>query len=188
MPYYTQPDRILTLIEALNNQTVDQLKALAGLLPAGTLPTRKAELVDYVYQRMQGKSLKQLWEQCAPLQKAVIAEVVHGTDERYHKKRFISKYGQEPSWGTGERYSYRYKPSILGLFFSSYTMPQDLKSQFKAFVPPPEPTRIQSVDLLPAALSGTEKSYDDKTRSRQTRALAIPLHVRETESVARRDV
>ena len=33
MPYYSQPERIPTLIEALNQQTVDQLKALARLLP-----------------------------------------------------------------------------------------------------------------------------------------------------------
>lgn len=188
MPYYSQPDRIPTLLEALNHQTVDQLKALAGLLPAGTMPARKAELVDYVYQRMQGKALKSLWEQCDAMQKAVIAEVVHGTDDRYQKDRFISKYGKEPTWGTGEQYSYRYQPSILGLFFYSYTMPQDLKAQLKAFVPPPEPTRIQSVEVLPATLSGTEKGYNYKTRSSTTRAIVIPLHVRETEAVARRDL
>src|SRR5512147_3283073 len=124
MPYYSQPERIPTLLEALNNQTVEQLKVLAGLLPAGTIPNRKAELVNYVYQRMQGKALKALWEQCDATQKAVIAEVVHGTDDRYQQARFVSKYGKEPTWGTGNRYSYSYKPSILGLFFYSYTMPQ----------------------------------------------------------------
>lgn len=188
MPYYSQPERIPTLLEALNNQTVDQLKVLAGLLPAGTIPNRKAELVNYVYQRMQGKALKALWEQCDATQKAVIAEVVHGTDDRYQQARFVSKYGKEPTWGTGNRYSYSYKPSILGLFFYSYTMPQDLKAQLKAFVPPPEPTRISSVKELPAAFVGIEKRYNYQKRSDETRTIEIPLHTRETESVARRDL
>ncbi len=188
MPYYSQPDRIPTLLEALNQQTVEQLKLLAGLLPAGTIPTRKAELVSYVQQRLQGELLTRLWEQCDRLQQAVISEVVHSSDDRYQKDRFVSKYGKEPTWGTGERYSYNYKPSILKLFFYSFTIPQDLKAQLKTFVPLPEPTRIQSVESLPAALPRMEKEYDYKTRTRKFHPLKLPLHVRETEQVARRDL
>jgi hypothetical protein len=33
MSYYQQPDRIPTLQEALSNQTVDELKKLATLVP-----------------------------------------------------------------------------------------------------------------------------------------------------------
>ncbi|MBD1865360.1 MULTISPECIES: hypothetical protein [Trichocoleus] len=58
MPYYSQPEKIPTLLEALNHQTVDQLKALAQLLPGGKIPTRKAELVSHVMERMQVKSLR----------------------------------------------------------------------------------------------------------------------------------
>jgi len=188
MPYYAQPIYILTLLEALEHQTVDQLKALARLLPAGSIPTRKAELVDYVNQRMQKESLKPLWEQCDSIQKAVIAEVVHGADDRYQKNRFVSKYGKEPTLGISNIYSYQSKPSILDLFFYSGTMPQDLKTKLKAFVPPPEPTRIQSVEGLPDTLSCTEKGYNYRTRSRENRSLEIPLHLRETEQVARRDL
>ncbi len=188
MPYYTQPDRIPTLLEALNQQTIDQLKPLAGLLSAGTIPTRKAELVSYIHQRLQGEALKRLWEQCDRLQQAVISEVVHASDDLYHKARFVSKYGKEPTWGTGDRYSYRYKPSILGLFFYSFTMPQDLKAQLKTFVPPPEPTHIQSVESLPPVLTRTEKGYDYETRTRKSRPINLPLHMRETEQVARRDL
>jgi len=48
--YYSQPERIPTLIEALNQQIVDQLKALA-VIAGTTLLTRKAELVNYVHQQ-----------------------------------------------------------------------------------------------------------------------------------------
>jgi hypothetical protein len=71
MPYYAQSDRILTLLETLNHQTVDQLKVMANLLPAGKIPTRKAELVSYVNQGLQGESLKKLWEQYDRTQQSV---------------------------------------------------------------------------------------------------------------------
>lgn len=192
MPYYSQPDRIPKLVEALNHQTVDQLKALAQLLPTGQVPTRKAELVDYVQQRVQGESLKRLWKECDRLQQAVISEVVHSPDDRYQAQRFVSKYGAEPTWkGKDEQrsfYSYTYNPSILGLFFYNYTMPQDLKAQFKAFVPPPEPTRIASRKTLPPGLSRTITQYDYETRKRQSITVEFPLSARETEAVARRDL
>jgi mannose/cellobiose epimerase-like protein (N-acyl-D-glucosamine 2-epimerase family) len=97
MPYYSQPDRIPTVLEALNHQTVEQLKALASLLAAGSIPSRKAELVSYVQQRMQGESLQRLWEQCDHTQQAVISEVVHSADDQYQQARFVSKYGKEPA-------------------------------------------------------------------------------------------
>ena len=136
MPYNFQRDRIPTVLDALNQQTVEQLKALGSLLAAGSIPSRKAELVSYVLQRIQGESLQRLWEQCDRTQQAVISEVVHSADDRYQQARFVSKYGKEPLWSTGETYSYNYKPSILGLFFYSFTMPQDLKAQLNTFVPP----------------------------------------------------
>jgi hypothetical protein len=91
--YYNQPDRIATLKEALNSQTVDQLKELVALI-GGKAPTRKAELVEYVQQGMQIENLKKWWERCDRLQKAVISEVVHSPSDRYQQMRFISKYGQ----------------------------------------------------------------------------------------------
>ncbi len=188
MPSYAQPDRIPTVLEALNHQMVDQLKVLANLLPAGKVPTRKAELVDYVHQQLQGESLKRLWQQCDRLQQAVISEVVYGADGRYQEARFVSKYGEKPKWGTGDRYSYSYKPSLLALFFYSYTMPQDLKAQMKAFVPPPEPTRIQSIESLPTTLSRTERGYDPSNRKQIDRAIELPLLSQETELIARRDL
>ncbi len=119
MPYSAQPDRIPTALEVLNHQTVEQLKALASLQVVGSIPARKAELINYVWQQMQGGALQRLRKQCDRLQQAVISEVVHSADDRYQPARFISKYGQEPVWDTGEHYSYNYKPSILGWFFST---------------------------------------------------------------------
>ena len=190
MPYYNQPEKIPTLLEALNHQTVDQLKALAQLLPAGRIPTRKAELVSYVMERMQGKSLKLLWQQCDRLQQATIAEVVHSPDDYYQQERFISKYGAEAPWTSGDRSSYYpySNPSILGLFFYSGTLPQDLKAQLKAFVPPPEPTRIESLETLSPTLTRTLVEYNYRDRKQHSKEVEFPLGIRETEAVAGRDL
>jgi hypothetical protein len=185
--YYNQPDRIATLKEALNSQTVDQLKELVALI-GGKAPTRKAELVEYVQQGMQIENLKKWWERCDRLQKAVISEVVHSPSDRYQQMRFISKYGQPPTWGAAERSSYQNKPSILGLFFYGFTMPQDLKARLQSFVPAPEPTVIQSAESLPSTLIRTEKRYNYTTRQRIDTPFELPLHSRETESGARRDL
>ncbi len=188
MPYYTQPDRIPTLLEALNQQTVDQLKVLADLLPRGTVPKRKAELVSYVHQYLQGTGLRQVWTQCDRLQQAVISEVVYSDIDRYQEARFVSKYGEEPIWGTGNSFSYHYKPSVLGLLFYSYTMPQDVKAELRTFVPLPASTRIQSITSLPATFSGASKQYDSTTRGYKIHTLELPMQSQETEQLARRDL
>ncbi|MBD1913153.1 MULTISPECIES: helicase-associated domain-containing protein [unclassified Leptolyngbya] len=189
MPYYSQPEQIPTLLEALNNCTVDQLKVLAQLLPSGTIPTRKAELVSYVSQRLQGKALQRLWQQCDRLQQATIAEVVHSRNDRYQQQRFVSKYGAEAKWQQDDRPSYySFRPTILGLFFYSGTMPKDLKAQLKAFVPPPEPTQMDSLETLPSSLPRTLMTYDNRERKQYKTTVEFPLTVRETEAIARRDV
>ncbi|HIK13805.1 MAG TPA: helicase-associated domain-containing protein [Leptolyngbyaceae cyanobacterium M33_DOE_097] len=189
MPYYSQPERIPTLLEALNSHTVDQLKILAQLFSDGAIPTRKAELVNYVLQRLQGKALKTLWQQCDRLQQATISEVVHSPDDRYQKQRFVSKYGAEAKWNQDNRPSYySFRPTILGLFFYGSTMPQDLKAQLKAFVPPPEPTRIESLESLPSSLPRNLTTYDYKTHKQRTITIELQLMVQETEAIARRDL
>lgn len=189
MPYYNQPESIPTIDVALTSYTVDQLKALAQLLPDGALPTRKAELVSYVQQRLQGKALQTLWQQCDRLQQATIAEVVHSEDDRYQQQRFVSKYGAEAQWKQADRPSYySFRPTILGLFFYGGTMPKDLKAQLKTFVPPPEPTRMDSLETLPSSLSRTLTTYDYKQRKQHQKTVKFPFTVCETAAIARRDV
>lgn len=190
MPYYNQPEYIPTVKEALEQHTVDILKKLAGLLPGGKVPTRKNELIDYILPHLQGQSLKQLWSQCDDIQKATIAETVHSPIDGYQQAKFVSKYGKVPKWGTagGFSYGYNFNATILDLFFYSYTMPQDLKKSFQAFVPPPEPTTIESTETISSALSVTRLDYDYSTRTRTPYQVEFPLQLRETEQVARREL
>jgi hypothetical protein len=190
MPYYSQIDRIPTLYEALNQHTVDILKKLAVLVPGEKVPTRKAELVDYIHRSLKGPTLIGLWERCDRLQQAVIAETVHSTtSDRYEQIKFVNKYGDKPNWGVSRYgYDYNFTPTVLDLFFYVYTMPQDLKQALRGFVPPPEPVRIASQETILSTLSVTRQDYAVKTRERIFYEVEFPLQVRETEQVAKREL
>lgn len=189
MPYYSPPTNIPKVEEALNHQTVDTLKALAGLVSENRLPTRKADLISLVIPHLKGAALKQLWERCDRLQKAAIAEVVHSPTNTYQRDRFVSKYGEGPNWGEGNRFStYSYKPSILGLFFYHSTMPDDLKVALKVFVPPPESTQVKSYDTIPDHLSRQIQTFDFENRKQISQVVECPLRQYATESQAFREL
>jgi hypothetical protein len=182
MRYQLNP-KISNLEEALNFNSVDQLKALCHLVPKGNVPTRKAELVDYIIQGLQGPSLQKLWSQCDRLQQAAIAEVVHSDSETFQGHRFLCKYKELPNWGSGHSYSRNYKPSILKLFFYNGTLPIDLKQRFKDFVPPPIPTLLTSTDTQPTTYP-IPKSYGHRSRPSASDLESIPIAIVETEVAA----
>lgn len=45
MPYYQNPERISTIAEAVENQSIEQLKKLVNFLPTTQKASRKAKLV-----------------------------------------------------------------------------------------------------------------------------------------------
>ncbi|MEP0820651.1 MULTISPECIES: hypothetical protein [Trichocoleus] len=67
-------------------------------------------------------------------------------------------------------------------------MPQDLKAQLKTFVPPPEPTRIESLETLSPTLTRTLVEYNYRDREQHSTQVEFPLSIRETEAVAGRDL
>ncbi len=172
-----------TLEEALHLNSVDELKALCQLLPKGNVPTRKAELVDYVRTALQGASLQKLWKQCDRLQQAAIAEVVHSDSQKFQSHRFQCKYNASPNWGSGYSYSRSYKPSVLNLFFYHYTLPIDLKERLQEFVPPPIPTLLTSTETQPTTYI-TPKSEGIRRRSSNSLIESIPIAIVETETAA----
>lgn len=150
--FHYQSKNIPTVEIALHSRTVEQLKRLAALLPTGSKPTRKAELVTFILKHLQGKSLRDLWQQLDSLGQAAVAEVVHSQADDFPTAKFVAKYGQEPNWGTGISYYYNFQPSLLGLFFYDGWMPQDLKRQLGQFVPEPAAVKLNST-LGSAAIS-----------------------------------
>ena len=140
-----------TLLEYLNNLTVDDLRKLGRHVP-DNMPTRKDEIVDVIHRAMMtGDGLPRLWTRLNQLQRAAVAEVVHSPTNRFDANAFRAKYGDDPDWGTQQNtWSSVREPSILGLFFYRYEMPTDLKAALQSLVPKPRGITIETVPTLPA--------------------------------------
>ena len=176
MPYHKEELKLQTVTEALDRMTVDDLKRHLPLLPTAERPTRKAELVILIARHLKGEILRGLWEQLDETQKAAVAEVVHSPDGHFRADRFQARYGQQPSWGTQDKWGYRKTPSLLCLFiYSDGQMPVELQEQLKAFVPEPPAPQLKTVDELPEAFDLKQWTYDFKTHSYKEGIEQIPV-------------
>ena len=146
-----------------------------------TVPTRKAA-AEFIEKYLAGDGLRSLWERLDELQKAAVAEVVHSKSTHFPADHFAAKYGVDPQWSIEDKQSPNTIPSLLGFFFYSGVMPDDLKERLKAFVPKPDSTRVKTWEKLPAACDIPSTTFDDKgTR-------AVPLVVHAAEAVAQREL
>jgi hypothetical protein len=169
--------------QALEAKTVDELKKLCALLSLDQKLTRKADLVTAILQQIEGSEIKKIWQQLDELQKYAVAEVVHSSGNNYNADAFVAKYGQRPNFGTGDRYSSRYQPSLLSLFLYQGVMPSELKQTLKAFVPKPQATRLKEVrDTIPDTFLVRQQKYWND------REYEVPLTVCEMEQVAQKDL
>jgi hypothetical protein len=210
--------RSLTLSDALNLMTVDQLKSLVALLPTTEKPTRKLELVALVERHLDGERLRALWEQLDDLQQKAVSETIYSAAGVFEARRFAAKYGQLPHLGTKDtHWGYREVPSRLRLFLYSgmrysqhlLQVPADLQQRLRRFVPQPAAPALKASALLPEffELSQAEYAYPDNDDegiilvagrsayrlSRQpptvkTTVTRIPLTRRDTERAALQDV
>jgi hypothetical protein len=186
--FHYQSKNLTTVEIALQNRTVEQLKRLAALLPTGSKPTRKAELVAFILKHLQGQSLRALWQQLDSLGQAAVAEVVHSQADDFPTAQFIAKYGQEPNWGTGISYYYNFQPSLLGLFFYDGWMPQDLKRQLGQFVPEPAAVKLNSTEDLPQSLTRVWRRYSPKSKEFEQVTDEIAVTISEMERAALHDL
>ncbi|OYQ65365.1 hypothetical protein B9G53_08140 [Pseudanabaena sp. SR411] len=172
-----------SLQQALEVKTVDELKKLCALLSLDQKLTRKADLVTVILQQIEGVKIQKIWQQLDELQKAAIAEVVHSSGNNYNADAFVAKYGQKPNFGTGDRYSSRYQPSLLSFFLYQGVMPSELKQTLKVFVPKPQATCLNEVgDTIPDIfLVRHQRYWNDQEYE-------VPLTVCEMEQVAQKDL
>jgi len=176
-------ETLLSLEQALEAKTVDELKKLYALLLIDQKLSRKADLVTAILQEIEGVKIKKIWQRLDDLQKAAIAEVVHSSGNDYRADSFVAKYGQMPNFGTGDRYSSRYQPSLLRLFFYQGVMPSELKQTLIAFVPKPQATRLNEVgDTIPDTFVVRQQRYWNE------KEYEIPLTVCEMEQVSQKDL
>ena len=146
-----------------------------------TVPTRKAA-AEFIEKYLAGDGLRSLWERLDELQKAAVAEVVHSKSTHFPADHFAAKYGVDPQWSIEDKQGPNTIPSLLGFFFYSGVMPDDLKERLKVFVPRPDSTRVKTWEKLPAACDIPSTTSDDEgTR-------AVPLVVHAAEAVAQREL
>jgi hypothetical protein len=199
MAFANEPESILTLTDALQQQKVDDLKKLAALASdEKNRPVRKPDLIAFIQRhvncppgqlrQVESDPLQRFWRKLDTLQQAAVAEVAHGADGRFNSAQFKAKYGQLPNWGTSDRYGYNLNPSLLGLFFYGGVMPDDLRRRFKSFVPKPEPARLTVQSEIPGEWSLEFPGWDPKTHERQDRIQDIPVTQRLTERAAIHDL
>lgn len=191
MSYERLEDRIPTVGDALIAINVPALKQLAALVCSDRLPARKAELVALVSDRLgRDDVLRDTWERLDDIQRAAVAEVVHGHGPGFEHDRFLAKYGRSPDWGTLDDYPRRSTgPTALRLFFfGGRTMPDDLRERLRAFVPSPAGAVLATLDDLPAAIERCSTVWDPAVGKRREEAEEMTLEVRETERAAMQDL
>jgi DNA-binding transcriptional MerR regulator len=217
MPWQKKEEpKFATLTQALNEQTVDELKRLLALLPAAEKPTRKFDIISVIKQQLEGPRLRELWERLDEPQRQAVSETAHAPDSVFNANRFQAKYGSLPSFGTGDRWSYQRKPSLLCLFiYSQYgglAMPEDLKARLQSFVPKPAAPALKLTDELPEFFELREETYEyeeegeaedegltlitpqgvfklaKKPPRKQTRVTPVPLTRRDTERAAQQEL
>ena len=170
-----------TLSEALARKTVDELKALAALLPDVARAGRKDELIAAILSHLGGAELRSLWDRLDEMQRLAVAESLYTPGGLFDSQRFRAKHGALPSFSVagddkkrsiGSRYE---APTPLGLFLhkdflQQYSLPLDLGERLRSFVPEPAAASLPVVESLP-------DSVDDE-----------PLTVRCTEREAIADL
>jgi len=181
------PTLTVALSELMN---AGDLKRLAALTQE-KLPTRKADLAAVIIRHLEEDRLRTVWQGLNELQRAAVAEVVHSSSTQFHADRFRAKYGKDPDWGSADSYGSIRNPSPLCFFFyGNRVIPADLKERLKAFVLPPAPARIESLEQLPAVYQRPFEGWKRGTKKEEQGqgTEPIPLTVRETDRSAQREL
>jgi hypothetical protein len=160
-----------------------KLKRLAALVCA-TVPKRKPRLVALLADQLEGERSGALWERLGELDRAAVAEVVHGPERRFDAERFRAKYDGDPDWGTRDDWGRHKAGSLLCLFIHQCVIPDDLLARLEPLVSaPPEPS-IESLEELPAVIERRVERYDYEAHKRESLTETIPLVACDRERAA----
>ncbi len=145
-----------SVLEALNNLNVTELKQLSAILPETRSYTRKAEIIAEIIPHLTGERLKSLYKSLPTIDQFAVAEVVHSDSFALDLDRFLAKYSKKP--GLLERY----RLVLIHLFLYDNSMPAALKQELTEFVPIPESDKIVCSDALPDGFIRIHSIYDNK--------------------------
>lgn len=190
--FYTDgdiPSLKVVLAEYMNAGEIKKLAALTGL----PIPTRKADLVDLIVRYLDGDGLRTVWQTLNELQRAAVAEVVHGSSAYFAADRFRAKYGRDPAWGSLDEYKRDEHPTALRFFFYGREgggggIPPDLKERLKGFVPAPAKANVKTIDTLPVTYDRPYERWNNQQKTQEKGTEAVPLTVRGSERSAQREL
>lgn len=181
-------NNLFSLQQALEGMIVDDLKKLKALLPDPRKLTRKADLVDGIKSQLQGENLRKVWAKLDDLQKAAVAEVIHGEDGLYFPEIFSAKYGESANLGTSDRYGSNREPSLLCLFIYGRQIPYDLEEELLKFVTEPKEATLDDADeTVQNHVKLRVQRYNYITKEKETEEYEIPLASCETQLAATKD-
>jgi hypothetical protein len=188
MSRYQTTNNLFSLQEALEGIIVDDLKKLKALLPDPRKLTRKADLVDGIKSQLRGENLRKVWAKLDDLQKAAVAEVIHGEDGIYFPEIFSAKYGEPANLGTIDRYGSNREPSLLCLFIYGRQIPYDLEEELLKFVPEPKEASLDNVgETIQNSVKLRVQRYNYTTKQKEIEEYDIPLASCETQLAATKD-
>ncbi len=156
----------LSLADAFNILTVDDLRPRVSLIKTSEEPKRKADFLAVIEKHLDGERLKALWERLDDLQQKAVSEAIHSYDGVFDRARFQAKYDDLPDFGTRiDRWNV--KPSLLRLFIYSEeryrdtasVVPRELRQRLLKFVPKPAAPALDTLDELPESYELEETTY-----------------------------
>ena len=147
---------MMSLLEHLNSETVDNLKRRLKPLPyPGSINLKKGELIQLITEHLNLEHLKCDWEtHLTDLDKKAIAEVVYGApDFIFDAAQFYAKYQKDPQFFRLDQQKSHYYSNqtltLLGVFFFNQQMPHELQKRFESFIEKPQKSNLVSTAILP---------------------------------------
>ena len=187
----TVDDAGAKLRDTLDFLTTDSLRGLMALLPIPRpLPTRKADMVVAINERLSGGLLHDLWNQLGEMEQLAVREAAYGSG-RFDPRRFQAKHGSLPN-RFGKPAGRLPSPLTLFLYPSDRydgertIIPADLASRLRTFVERPPPTVLATVDEPPETILQAHRGYVSEGEKRSAEQIAVIR--RDMERAATRDL
>ena len=151
---------MVTLLDALTRLNVSELKPILAWLPEVAASGRKDDLIAAIVRGLSPGGLSLLWAGLDELQRLAVAEALYSAHGVFDPDRFRAKHGRLPAFTTEPVEKWRAgSPTRLALFLfaheRNHCVPTDLQPALKAFVAPPEPARIATLEELPPTVHET---------------------------------
>jgi hypothetical protein len=173
MPWEKKDETLVTIQQALDTRTVDELKKLVALLPIKETATRKGDLMALIERGLTGESLQILWSKLDDIQQKAVSEATWDEEGRYQSDRFKAKYGALPAFSrkSDDKWrAYYGLPTALCLFIYSqarynnpwhgWLMPRELQRRLRAFVPQPAGVSLKTTNELPESIQQESQEWE----------------------------